>query len=405
MASYGYEALNNLGKTVKGSIEADQIEIAKERLKQQGLIVMNIKEQSVLDKDISFTFLQKKPSPRDLGLFCRQFVSMSRAGVTILECLRLLQDQTENDMLRLAVAQVHADVQKGESLADALKKHPKVFSSLMVTTVAAGEESGSLEVSLERMAEQFEKSAKTKALVKKAMVYPVMVLIVALIVVIVMLTVVIPGYMEMFEDMGTELPGITKMVVAMSDFIIGKWFILLPIVIAIAIAITTFFSTPTGKRISSTTSLKVPAIKNLVEKSACSQLARTLSTLIAAGVPLVDAVEITASTMQNVLYREAMMIAKDEVMKGVPLSEPLEQCGLFPSMLFHMIRIGEEAGNTEEMLTKLADYYDEEVEMATQGLMDAMQPMIILVLAVIVCGILGAVMAPMMTMYEGLDNL
>ena len=166
-----------------------------------------------------------------------------------------------------------------------------------------------------------------------------------------------------------------------------------------------YLKTPPGRLLTSQLSLRIPAVKNLVVKSACSQLARTLSTLITAGVPLVEAVDITANTMQNVLFHEAMLDARDEIIKGVPLSDPLEQSGLFPPMLYHMIRIGEEAGNTEEMLTKLADYYDEEVEMATQGLMAAMEPMIIIVLAAIVCVLIGACMAPMLTMYQALDNL
>lgn len=404
MASYGYEALNKLGKTVKGSMDADNEEQVRIKLKQQGLVVLSLKEENLLTKDINIT-IGKKIQPRDLSVFCRQFVSMNRAGVSILECLNLLCEQTENQVLAKAVKQVQADVQKGETLADALKKHPKVFPSLMVTTVAAGEASGSLDISLERMAEQFEKSAKTQALVKKAMIYPAMVGLIALVVVVVMLVVVIPKYTDMFAEMGTELPGITVAVVTLSDFLMGYWYIIVPVVAVVAAVIGQYLKTPPGRLLTSQLSLRIPAVKNLVVKSACSQLARTLSTLITAGVPLIEAVEITANTMQNVLFHEAMLDARDEIIKGVPLSDPLEQSGLFPPMLYHMIRIGEEAGNTEEMLTKLADYYDEEVEMATQGLMAAMEPMIIIVLAAIVCVLIGACMAPMLTMYQALDNL
>ena len=404
MASYGYEAINNLGKTVKGSIEADNLESARNKLKQQGMTVLTVKEESLLTKDISIS-IGKKIQPRDLSVFCRQFVSMNRAGVSIMECLKLLCEQTENVVLQKAVKQVETDVQKGETLADALKKHPKVFPSLMITTVAAGEASGSLDVSLDRMAEQFEKSAKTKALVKKAMVYPAMVGIVALLVIVVMLVVIIPSYEEMFADLGTELPAITKAVVAASDFLIGYWFIILPVVIGIAFAVGMYLKTPSGKLLTSQLAIRIPMFNNLTVKSACSQLARTLSTLITAGVPLVEAVDITANTMQNVLFKEAMLDARDEIIKGMPLSAPLEQSGLFPPMLYHMIRIGEESGSTEEMLNKLADYYDEEVEMATQGLMAAMEPMIMLVLAVVVCILIAAVMSPMLEMYNALDSL
>ena len=404
MASYGYEAINKMGKEVKGSIDAETIEQAREKLKLQGFIVVSLKEESFLTKDINIS-LGPKVSPRDMSVFCRQFVSMSRAGVSIMECLNLLREQTENEFLAKAIAQVHADVQKGESLAESMGKQNKIFSNLMVTTVAAGEESGSLDISLERMATQFEKSAKTRAMVKKAMIYPIVVACLAVGIIILMLTWVIPQYTDMFDSLGTELPGITKVVIAASNFLISYWYIIIPVVIAVVLLISWYLKTPAGRLFTSQLAIRIPMFRNLTVKSACSQLARTLSTLIAAGVPLVEAVDITANTMQNVLFHDALIEAREEVIKGVPLSEPLQHCGLFPPMLYHMVRIGEESGSTEEMLTKLADYYDEEVEMATQGLMAAMEPMIIIVLALIVCVILASIMAPMLEMYNALDNI
>ncbi len=358
----------------------------------------------MLDKQITFG-LKKKITPRELAVFCRQFVSMSKAGVTIIECLNLLREQTENPRLAQAIRDVQTSVEKGEKLAYGLESQPDVFPSLMCTTIAAGEASGSLEVSLDRMADQFEKSAKTQALVKKAMIYPIVVACVALGVVVLMLIKVIPAYTDMFDDLGTELPKITQMVVAASDFLIDYWFIIVPIVVAVVVGIKAWFKTDSGKLTWSTFQLKVPAIRNLVVKSACSSLARTLSTLLAAGVGLTDAVGIVSDTMTNVLIQDALRFSRDEVMKGVPLSEPIEDSGLFPPMLYHMMRIGEEAGNSEEMLTKLADYYDEEVEMATQSLMAMMEPMIILVLAGVVGVLIGAIMAPMLAMYQAMDNL
>lgn len=404
MADFGFEGITREGKSIKGSISADNQAAAMQQLKQKGYIVTDITEKGVLQKDINISF-DKKPSARDMAVFCSQFVAMNRAGVSILECLSLLREQTENQMLAKAVREVQAEVEKGETLANGLAQHPKVFNDLMVTTINAGEQSGSLDVAMERMGAQFEKSAKTAALVKKAMIYPILVALVAVAVVIIMLVVVIPSYTDMFADLGTDLPGITKAVVAASDFIIGRWYILIPIVIAIAVGIRTYLATDPGKRLKSTLSLKIPAIANLTTKSACSQLARTLATLLSAGVPLVEAVDIVGDTMQNVLFYDAVKYARDEVIKGVPLSQPLEESGLFPPMMYHMIHIGEEAGNTEEMLNKLADYYDEEVELAVQSLMAAMEPMIIIVLACVVGVLIGAVMAPMLTMYQALDSL
>ena len=255
------------------------------------------------------------------------------------------------------------------------------------------------------MSVHFEKAAKTRALIKKAMIYPAVVAMVAVVVVIVMLIVVIPNYTSMFEDLGVELPALTVAVINASDFIIHNWYFLIPAVIGIVVALRYFLASEIGQLTVGRLAIRIPIVKNLSVKNASSQLARTLSTLLSSGVPLIEAVEITANTRGNVLYKNALLKAKEEIIGGVPLSGPLERCGLFPPMVYHMISIGEEAGTTEEMLEKLADYYDEEVEMATQSLMAAMEPMIIIVMAAIVGVLIAAVMAPMMEMYTGLDNL
>ena len=404
MAAYGYEALNSAGKEIKGSVEADNIEAARQVLKKQGIQVISIKPQSALTKDINIK-VGGYPKPRDMSVFCRQFVSMTKAGVTISEALKMLTEQTENDRLREAAEGVRVSVEKGETLASSLAMYPKIFPSLMVHMVEAGEASGCLDVALERMATQFEKSAKTSAMVKKAMIYPVAVCIVALAVVVVMLVVVIPNYATMFESLGTDLPALTKAVQAASNFIITKWFILVPAIIAIVVLIKMFAETDTGIHFFDKLKLSIPAYKNLEVKTASAQMARTLSTLMAAGVPLVDAVEIVSNVMPNVYFKEALQDCKNEIIIGQPLSKPLEQCGLFPPMVYHMTRIGEETGATEEMLAKQADYYEEEVEAAVASFMAAMEPVIIIVLAAIVLVLVGACLMPMMTMYETLNAM
>ena len=404
MAAYGYEALNSAGKEIKGSVEADNIEAARQVLKKRGIQVISIKPQSALTKDINIK-VGGYPKPRDMSVFCRQFVSMTKAGVTISEALKMLTEQTENDRLREAAEGVRVSVEKGETLASSLAMYPKIFPSLMVHMVEAGEASGSLDVALERMATQFEKSAKTSAMVKKAMIYPVAVCIVALAVVVVMLVVVIPNYATMFESLGTDLPALTKAVQAASNFIITKWFILVPAIIAIVVLVKMFAETDTGIHFFDKLKLSIPAYKNLEVKTASAQMARTLSTLMAAGVPLVDAVEIVSNVMPNVYFKEALQDCKNEIIIGQPLSRPLEQCGLFPPMVYHMTRIGEETGATEEMLAKQADYYEEEVEAAVASFMAAMEPVIIIVLAAIVLVLVGACLMPMMTMYETLNAM
>lgn len=404
MATFGYIVIDKFGKEVKGSLESESEEKARHELKKAGNTIVEVQEQGVLQKDIKFEF-GGKPKPRDMSVYCRQFVSMLKAGVTIIDALKMLTEQTENKNLKTATNAVRASIEKGETLAGSMAKFPQVFPPLMIHMVSAGEASGNLEVALDRMGTQFEKSAKIRSLVGKAMIYPIAVMVVAIAVVIVMLVAVIPNYADMFEDLGTELPAITKAVQAMSNFIIDWWFILIPIIAGIVFVIWTFAKTDSGKHIFGKLAIKIPIFGELTTKSASSMAARTLSTLLAAGVSLNESVEIAAGTMSNVWFKEALMAAKDEVMIGVPLSKPVELCGLFPPMFYHMVRIGEEAGNLEEMLEKIADYYDEEVEMAVQSLLAVMEPLIIVVLAAIVIPLVGACLAPMMTMYESLNSM
>ena len=404
MADFGYVAIDKSGKEVKGSKTADSVEQLNRDLKAQGLTILEIKEQTALTKDIELDF-GGKPTPRDLGVFCRQFASITRAGVTIVQAIQMLGEQTENKKMQKALYAVRADIEKGETFADSLSKHPDVFPELLVQMARAGEASGSLEISMERMAVQFERSSKTQALVKKALIYPIVVAIVAVVVVIIMLVVVIPSYTDMFAQLNTELPAITQLVVKMSDAVQAYWFIIAPLIAAIIVGIKMYSTTEMGKHLFGKLQLKIPAIENLVTKTASANMARTMSTLLSSGVPLIEAVDIVSETMTNVWFKEALKDAVQQIMVGAPLSQPLQSCGLFPPMVYHMIHIGEEAGSTEEMLDKLADYYEEEVEMAVQSLMAAMEPMIIILLAGIVGFLIASVMAPMLTMYQALDNL
>ena len=402
--SFAYEAIDKKGATVKSSIEADNIEKAQALLKSQDLIPVHVKEQDALTKDIDLSALSGGPDPRAFSVFCRQFVSMSQAGVSLIDSLNMLSEQTENTKLRTAIRAIQTDVEKGESLTVAMRRQ-KLMPPLLCSMVEAGEASGSLDIAFDRMATHFEKDAKLKAMIKKAMIYPVIVVIVAIAVVIVMLEMVIPTFTDMFADMDMELPGITLAVISLSEFIAQKWYIIVAVVAAIVIAFRQFKKSAFGEMTLAKIGLKAPLFGALTVKTSSARLARTLSTLLAAGLPLVDAVGITADTMDNKIVKDALIAAKDEIIQGTPLSVPLKQCGLFPPMVYQMTRIGEESGDIEGLLTKLADYYDEEVENATASLTAAMEPMIIIVLAGIVGTLIGSVMAPMASMYQGLDRL
>lgn len=327
MATYGYKAITKAGKEVKGSLEADNKDLAMAELRRQELTVIDLGEQSFLTKDIDIQ-IGGWPKARDLSVMCRQFVSMTKAGVSILESLKMLCEQTENKRLQEALKEVRISVEKGETLADSLAEHPKVFPGIMVNMVAAGEASGSLEIAMDRVATQLEKSHKTQAMVKKAMIYPVAVCIVAVIVTIIMLVKVIPSYESMFESLETELPWITQLYVNLSHGIINYWFIIVPVLIAIVLGIKSFAATDIGKHFFGKIALKLPLVKTLIIKSASSMMARTLSTLIGAGVPLIEAVDIVSGVMNNVYFKEALQDAKEEITIGMPLSRPLQESGL-----------------------------------------------------------------------------
>lgn len=404
MAEFNYLVVDKTGKEKKGNMQAETVDEVRAKLKNEGFTVVNVTKASALTKEINIT-IGKAVKPRDLSVFCRQFISMVRAGVTILDSLDMLADQTENVAMAKAIRGVHTEIRKGETLSEALSKYPKVFPDIMCSMVAAGEASGKLDIAFERMATHFEKSAKLKAIVKKAMIYPIIVVIVSIVVIIVMLVKVIPAYDSMFEQLGGELPALTRAVVAVSDFIMHDWFWIIVVLIGVGIAISVFKKTITGQIVFGTISRKLPVFGKMTIKQASSNYARTLSTLIYSGLPMMDALAITANTMSNYLYKQALNHAREEVAKGVSLSEPIVQSGMFPPMVGHMTRIGEETGDLEGMLSRLADYYDEEVEMATQSVIAALEPMIILVLAAIVIVIIGAVMLPMFQMYGQMQNL
>jgi type IV pilus assembly protein PilC len=396
--------VDNNGKEKKGNINAQTKEEAFTRLKSDGFMIISMEKANVLTKEIDFS-IGNSVKPRDLSVFCRQFISMVKAGVTILDTLDMLAEQTENKTMAKAIRGVHAQIQKGETLSEGLAKYPKVFPDIMVSMVQAGEASGKLDVAFERMAAHFEKSAKMRGLIKKTAMYPIIVAIVALAVVVVMLVKVIPAYKDMFDQMGGQLPAITLAVVAMSNFVINYWYILLAAVIAIVVGLKLYLKTTSGQIVFGNLSRSIPIFGKLTIKSAASNYARTLSTLIYSGLPMMEALAITASTMSNYIYKRALLAAKEEVAKGIPLSEPITQSGLFPPMVGHMTRIGEETGDLEGMLNRLADYYDEEVEMTTQTVMAAIEPMVILLLAGVVGVLIMAIMSPMLAMYQQMDSL
>ena len=404
MPGYSYVAVDSRGKEKRGRMDAANREEVVRQLKNDGLIPVSIREQGVLNKEIDFS-IGKKVKPRDLSVFCRQFVSITQAGVPMKEALQMLAEQTENKYLKQAVANVLANVEKGNTLADSMAAEKDIFPDIMVHMVEAGESSGSLDTSFARMAVHFEKEAKLKATIRKATIYPIILIFAVIGVIAVMLLFVIPIFIDMFADLDVEMPALTMGVMNLSKWTVGHWYVILVVIVAVILAYQAIYRTDQGRLKIDLIKMKIPLLGKLNVKSTCAQFARTMSTLMVAGVPTIACLETVAKIVKNIHYKNALMKAREEVMKGIPLSEPLETSGIFPPMVYHMTSIGEDTGNMEDMLTKLADYYDEEVEITTQSVLAAMEPLIIVFMALIVGTLVIAVVMPIGTMYEGLDSL
>jgi type IV pilus assembly protein PilC len=390
------------GKERRGTMEGKTAEQVSNMLKGQGNVVMSVTEATVLNQSFNFSFGAKKVGARDFSIFCRQTVSILGAGVSIIEALGMMKDSTENPTLKGALAGVHEDIAKGEALTLAMRKRRNIFPEMLCNMVEAGEASGSLDIAFTRMAVQFEKDEKLRSTIKKATIYPMVLVVLMIGMMFLMLLWVIPTFMAMFEDLDTEMPAITMAIVGLSNFVQKYWLFLLAGIGCLIFGFRYFAKTPAGKKTLGGLALRLPVIGPLQTKTACARLGRTMCTLLGAGIPLVEAVEITGRSMENYYYKQSMADAKDQIMRGRTLSQPLKGSGLFPTMVTHMVTIGEETGNIEEMLENVADYYEDDVQAATDSMMALMEPAIIIVMAVVVGVMIIAILSPMMSLYEAL---
>lgn len=404
MAQFNYKVIDKDGKNKKGVLEASSTEQASNKLKAEGYTVVDVREQGLMDKDIQIG-MKKKVKSRDLSVFCKQFASILNAGVTIIAALDMIAESVENPTMKQALKEAQAYVEKGGTLADAFRLSPKVFPPMLTNMVAAGEVSGSMEIAFNRLSTHFEKENSLQGKIKSALTYPIVVLFVMLIVVIVMLVAVIPTFSSMFAEMGAELPFATRALVWLSEFLVQKWYLCVIIVVAVVSFFKWFGTTETGDQLYSTIAIKVPIFGNLTVKQASARFARNMSTLMSSGISLIDALEQVAKMLDNKLFRDGLLDAKVQISKGIPLSKPLKDMGVFPAMLVQMVKIGEETGNIEDMLDKVADFYDEEVDDATTSLTAAMEPLTMVLLAGVVGIIIAAVYGPIISMYDNMDNL
>lgn len=403
MPGFNYTAINRNGKRVRSSLDASSIETAKSSLRGAGYTILDIKEQTTLNRDIEIPFLGN-PKAKDMAVFCRQFVSILRAGVSVASVLAMLGQQTSNKKLRAAIREMQADVEKGEALATSMRRHPKIFPAILVNMVSAGEASGNLEESFRQMELYFERSKRTKSKVTSAMIYPCVLIVVMIIVLIVMMTKIIPNFLKTFEDMDAELPKLTQGVMAVCEWFKSWWWVPLLVLAALIVGGVLFHRTDKGKHFFGWLARKTPVVGNLTVKTACATFCRTMEVLIGSGLTLTDSMDLAASNMGNIYYLEAIRDARALVAEGTPLRESLVRTGIFPPMVSNLVGVGEETGDLQSMMGKVADYYDEEVDEATKKLLNLMEPAIIIFMAVFVVIIVLAIYLPMINMTKAFDK-
>ncbi|MEK6598140.1 MAG: type II secretion system F family protein [Gemmatimonadota bacterium] len=340
---------------------------------------------------------------RDVVIFTRQFATMINAGLPLVQSLSILAQQSENKILKEVTKTVVYDVEAGNTLADALRKHPKVFTDLYVNMVAAGEAGGILDTILLRLATFLEKNDALVRKVKGAMVYPAVIMSVAAIAIAVLLIFVIPTFESMFASVNMELPFPTRFVIGASDILIGWWWLIILVAAAAAFGLRQFYATANGRKMLDTLLLNSPVLGDMLRKSAVSRFTRTLGTLISSGVSILDGLEITAKTAGNRVIHDAVMESRQSIAGGETIAGPLEQSKVFPPMVISMVAVGEQTGGLDEMLSKIADFYDEEVDVAVSALLSLMEPVMIVVLGVVVGGMVVAMYLPIFDMVNAVQ--
>jgi len=403
MPIFGYEAIDASGRTLRGSLEADSEQLLISRLHEQGLHVVKVEAQK--ERAALFSGLRKprKPKLQAMVVFSRQFATMIDAGIPILRCLDILHSQTKDIALKHALDTVRKDVKAGMALNEALEKHPLVFSTLYVNMVRAAEVAGILDQILDRLATFLEKDLEVRQKVKSAMMYPVMVLIFSFLVLVAIFMFVLPKFKEIFDSMNVEMPATTQFLFAASDFVVGYWWAMVGAVIGGLVALRRYIRTPKGRYQYDYLKLKVPLIGELVLKLAVARFARTFGTLVASGVPLMRTLEIVGETSGNAVLATAIEGTRASIREGQPLSTPFAATGLFPPMVIHMMDIGEESGRLSEMMVRIADFYEQEVDAAIKGLTSMIEPLLIVFLGGIVGFIAISIMMPMFKLVSAIQ--
>lgn len=400
MATFEFQAKTEDGRIVRGELEASNESEARVRMRAQRLTPLRIESKRVkanFDFRKAFSF-GGGVTPKDLQVFTRQFAVLVGAGVPIVQSLEAMARGARSPAMSTVLQGISMDVERGRRLAEALAARPTVFDRLYVNLIRAGEEGGVLETVLNRLADYIEKSVKLKGKVKSAMFYPVAIIIVAIIVIAFIMVFVVPKMSEMFKQSGQELPALTQFVINASDFMQQYWYIAVAILVAIPTLFKMYYETEDGRKVLDAILIEVPVLGDLIKKSAIARFSRTLSTLLSSGVRIIDALEIASATTGNWMIEKALIETREAVSRGKTLAEPLVKIPYFPNMVTQMISIGEQTGNIDQMLAKVADFYEDEVENATDALTSLMEPILMVVLGVIIAVIVVAMYLPIFSM-------
>ena len=393
---YKYKAVSQTGEIIEGFFEGEEESDVLAMIKGNNYVPISIEKD--IESDAKIDLFSKKVKKKDLAVFCRQFYTMLDAGIGIVKCLEILEKQSENKALVKALSGVYEDVQKGFTLSESMRKHKKIFPSLLINMVQAGEVSGNLDTIMERMAVHFEKENKLEQKVKSAMIYPIILSIVSIGVVTFLLIAVMPTFIGMFESSGQALPVPTQILLNISNWLTEFWYLFLGVVVLSVAGFILYKETPSGRTTLDTIKLKIPVVKDTNVKIITSRFTRTLSTLMSSGIPLLESIEVVGRVVGNKVVENKLEKSIEDIRKGVTLSRAVNEMKLFPPMVDSMIKVGEESGALDDILYKTADFYDDEVEVALQRMTTLMEPMMLVIMAIIIGFIVIAMTMPMFDM-------
>ncbi len=397
MPTYRWQGVSPKGETLKGEMEATSREAVIIRLRTQRIqpVPSKIKEKGKgLDRELALPNFGAPVKAQDIVIFTRQFATMINAGLPIFQCLQILSTQSESKIFRKVISEIKDDVESGSTLADATRKHPKVFTDLYTSLVQAGEIGGILDTILQRLASYLEKAADLKRKIKGAMIYPACIVTAAILVTAVLLIWVIPVFADVFKSFGAQLPSPTQFVINLSNFMVANVWYLSMVPVAAMFGFRAAYRTDQGRMVIDTASLKVPVFGQLMRKAAVARVTRTLSTLVSSGVPILDALSITARTAGNKVIEKAITEARSSIASGHTIADPLIASKVFPPMVCQMISVGETTGALDAMLGKIADFYDAEVDQAVANLMSMLEPLVIVFLGVVIGGLVISMYLP-----------